>query len=67
MTDNNSLDIHHSRKNSLAQTIDKLKMDDRNMSEDIDLILFIFYGILIPIIAIFGCIGNLLSVYIIMK
>ena len=45
----------------------KARMDDENMAEEIDLILFIFYAILIPIIAIFGCIGNLLSVYIIMR
>ena len=41
-------------------------MDDKNMDETIDQTLFIFYAIIIPIIAIFGCIGNIFSIYIIM-
>ena len=37
------------------------------MDEDIELTLFIFYAIIIPIIAIFGFIGNLFSIYIIIR
>ena len=67
MSDNKSIIITSLMEDRSAVNIDKLEMDDRNMSQDIALILFIFYGILIPIIAIFGCIGNVLSVYIIMR
>ena len=43
------------------------KMDDENMDGDIELTLFVFYAIIIPIIAIFGFIGNLFSIYIIIR
>ena len=43
------------------------KMDDENMDGDIELTLFVFYAIVIPIIAIFGLIGNIFSIYIIIR